>query len=110
VTPSPSSPVHYVRRGLLKVDDATVLAAVDSLDLRGNAKISAVVGMPLRSLQQRRDVTAFAIGAPVAAVKSLLELLAMEPLEKVVTHSVITPTRPRMSNSPPPLTNSSPTA
>lgn len=85
MTPSPSSPVHYVRRGLLKISDATVLEAVDSLDLRGNAKISAVVGMPLRSLQQRRDVTAFAIGAPIAAVKGLLELLAMEPLEKVVT-------------------------
>jgi hypothetical protein len=73
-----------VRRALLKIDDATVLAAADSLDLRGNAKISAVVGMPLRSLQQRRDVTAFAIGAPIAAVKGLLELLAMEPLEKVI--------------------------
>lgn len=84
MTPSPSSPVHYVRCGLLKINDVTVLKAADSLDLRGNAKISAVVGMPLRSLQQRRDVTAFAIGAPIAAVKGLLELLAMEPLEKVV--------------------------
>jgi hypothetical protein len=84
VTPSPSSPAHYVRRGLLRIDDNTVLAAVDTLDLRGNAKISAVVGMPLRSLQQRRDVTAFAIGAPIAAVKGLVELLAMEPLEKVI--------------------------
>jgi hypothetical protein len=83
---SPStSAAHYVRRGLLKIDDATVLAAVDSLDLRGNAKISAVVGMPLRSLQQRRDVTAFAVSAPIAAAKGLLELLAMEPLEKVIT-------------------------
>src|ERR1017187_422660 len=84
MSPSTSSPAHYVRRGLLKIDDNTVLAAVDSLDLRGNAKISAVVGMPLRSLQQRRDVTAFAIGAPIAAAKGLLELLAMEPLEKVI--------------------------
>jgi hypothetical protein len=75
---------QYVRRGLLKIDDASVLEAVDSLDLRGNAKISAVVGMPLRSLQQRRDVTAFAIGAPIAAAKGLLELLAMEPLEKII--------------------------
>ena len=84
MTSATSSPAHYVRRALLKIDDNTVLAAVDSLDLRGNAKISAVVGMPLRSLQQRRDVTAFAIGAPIAAVKGLLELLAMEPLEKVI--------------------------
>ena len=84
MSPSTSSPAHYVRRGLLRINDDTVLAAVDSLDLRGNAKISAVVGMPLRSLQQRRDVTAFAIGAPIAAAKGLLELLALEPLEKVV--------------------------
>lgn len=79
-----TSPAHYVRRGLLKIDDDVVLSAVDSLDLRGNAKISAVIGMPLRSLQQRRDVTAFAISAPIAAAKGLLELLAASPLEKVV--------------------------
>ncbi len=84
MTSATPSPAHYVRRALLKIDDNTVLAAVDTLDLRGNAKISAVVGMPLRSLQQRRDVTAFAIGAPIAAAKGLLELLAMEPLEKVI--------------------------
>jgi hypothetical protein len=82
---SSTSAAHYVRRGLLKIDDATVLKAVDSLDLRGNAKISAVVGMPLRSLQQRRDVSAFAVNAPIAAAKGLLELLAMDPLEKVIT-------------------------
>jgi hypothetical protein len=81
---TPSSPAQYVRRGLLKISDATVLEAVDALDLRANARISAVVGMPLRSLQQRRDVTTFAGTAPIAAVKGLLELLAMEPLEKVI--------------------------
>jgi hypothetical protein len=85
MTTSSTSAAHYVRRGLLKIDDATVLEAVDSLDLRGNAKISAVVGMPLRSLQQRRDVSAFAVNAPIAAAKGLLELLAMDPLEKVIT-------------------------
>ena len=84
MTSATSSPAHFVRRALLKIDDHTILAAVDTLDLRGNAKISAVAGMPLRSLQQRRDVTAFAIGAPIAAVKGLLELLAMEPLENVI--------------------------
>jgi hypothetical protein len=81
---TPSSPAQYVRRGLLKISDATVLEAVDALDLRANARISAVVGMPLRSLQQRRDVTSFATSAPIAAVKALLELLAMDPLEKVI--------------------------
>lgn len=79
-----SSPAQCVRRGLLKISDAAVLEAVDSLDLRANARISAVVGMPLRSLQQRRDVTAFASSAPIAAVKGLLELLAMAPLEHVI--------------------------
>lgn len=82
-TPTTSA-AHYVRRGLLKISDVKVLEAVDSLDLRGNAKISAVVGMPLRSLQQRRDVAAFAVNAPIAAAKGLLELLAMDPLEKVI--------------------------
>jgi hypothetical protein len=79
-----TSPAHYVRRGLLKIDDRAVLDVVDSLDLRGSAKISAVIGMPLRSLQQRRDVEAFAVNAPIAAAKGLLELLAAEPLEKVI--------------------------
>ncbi len=81
---SSSSPAEYVRRGLLKINDATVLAAVDTLNLRGSGKISAVVGMPLRSLQQRRDVASFAVSAPLAAVKALLELLAMSPLEQVI--------------------------
>jgi hypothetical protein len=62
----------------------TVLSAVDSLDLRGQGKISAVVGIPLRNLQQRRDVRMFATSAPVAALRGLLELLAMDPLDKVV--------------------------
>jgi hypothetical protein len=57
---------------------------VDGLDLRGHAKISAVVGIPLRTLQQRRDVAAFGATAPIAAVHALLELLAMGPLEKVI--------------------------
>jgi len=72
------------RRTLLKISDSTILSSVDGLDLRGHAKISAVVGIPLRNLQQRRDVTTFATTAPIAAVTALLELLAMAPLEKVI--------------------------
>lgn len=72
------------RRALLKISESTILTTVDGLDLRGHAKISAVVGIPLRNLQQRRDVTAFAVSAPIAAVSALLELLAMAPLEKVI--------------------------
>jgi hypothetical protein len=72
------------RRALLKISEATVLTTVDGLDLRGHAKISAVVGIPLRNLQQRHDVSTFAATAPIAAVTALLELLAMAPLEKVI--------------------------
>lgn len=73
-----------VRAALLKIDPATTLSAVDTLDLRAHSKVSAVIGVPLRQLQQRRDVASFAANAPIAAVKALLELLAAEPLEKVI--------------------------
>jgi hypothetical protein len=76
--------VETARRALIKISETKVLEAVDGLDLRGHAKISAVVGIPLRNLQQRRDVAAFATSAPMAAVTALLELLAMAPLEKVI--------------------------
>jgi len=72
------------RRAILKISESTILTMVDGLDLRGNAKVSAVVGIPLRNLQQRRDVTTFAVSAPIAAVGALLELLALTPLEKVI--------------------------
>jgi hypothetical protein len=72
------------RRAMLKISESTILSTVDSLDLRGSAKVSAVVGIPLRTLQQRRDVVTFAASAPIAAVSALLELLAMSPLEKVI--------------------------
>jgi hypothetical protein len=73
-----------VRAALLKIDSDVSLAAVDTLDLRAHAKVSAVIGVPLRQLQQRRDVTAFAASAPVAAAKAMLELLAGAPLERVI--------------------------
>lgn len=72
------------RRALLKISESTILSSVDGLDLRGHAKITPVVGIPLRNLQQRRDVLTFASAAPIAAVLALLELLAMAPLEKVI--------------------------
>lgn len=78
-----SSANDMVRRGLLKISDATVLATVDSLNLKGT-RLQAVVGIPLRTLQQRRDVETFATTAPIAAVMGLLELLALAPLERVV--------------------------
>jgi hypothetical protein len=85
MAPTTGNAAETSRRGLLKIDESTILTAVDGLDLRGHAKISAVVGIPLRNLQQRRDVATFAATAPIAAVTALLEMLAMAPLEKVIT-------------------------
>jgi hypothetical protein len=84
MSPITGNAAEISRRALLKISESTILTTVDGLDLRGHAKISAVVGIPLRNLQQRRDVTTFAATAPIAAVAALLELLAMAPLEKVI--------------------------
>lgn len=84
MTDASSSANAIVRAAFLKISPETVLGAVDALDLRAHSKVSAVVGVPLRQLQQRRDVEVFATTAPLAAVKGLLELLAMSPLEKVI--------------------------
>ena len=81
-----SSANAIVRRAFMKIDPATTLRAVDTLDLRARAKVSAVVGVPLRQLQQRRDVGLFAITAPMAALKSLLDVLAISPLERIVEY------------------------
>jgi hypothetical protein len=84
VTPTLGDAAEISRRALLKISESTILTTVDGLDLRGHAKISAVVGIPLRNLQQRHDVATFAATAPIAAVTALLEVLAMSPLEKVI--------------------------
>jgi hypothetical protein len=84
VTDATSNASIVVRAALLKINPASVLGVVDSLDLRANAKVSAVVGVPLRQLQQRRDVEAFVTSAPMAAARALLEVIAMAPLEKVI--------------------------
>jgi hypothetical protein len=84
VTDPASNAPTVVRAALLKFDPEYVLSVVDSLDLRANAKVSAVVGVPLRQLQQRRDVEAFVASAPTPAARALLEVIAMAPLEKVI--------------------------
>jgi hypothetical protein len=84
MSPITGNAAELARRGLLKISEATILSTVDGLDLRGHAKISAVVGIPLRNLQQRHDVATFAASAPIAAVTALLELLALSTLEKVI--------------------------
>ncbi len=84
MTDSSSSANTVARAAILKIDPRTTLSAVDTLDLRAHSKVSAVIGVPLRQLQQKRDVASFASAAPVAAVKALLELLAAAPLERVI--------------------------
>lgn len=84
VTDATSNPSIIVRAALLKINPEQVLTVVDALDLRANAKVSAVVGVPLRQLQQRRDVEAFVTSAPIAATRALLEVIAMAPLEKII--------------------------
>lgn len=79
-----ASPLDVARRAFLRFSPAHVLAIVDELDLRAHTKVTAVIGVPLKRLQQSRDVAAFAVGAPAAAIKALLELVSSEPLEKVV--------------------------
>jgi len=79
-----NSSAEYVRRGLIKISASNVLGVIDNLDLRPTGKINPVIGVPLRNLQQKRDVQAFAASAPIAAVKAVLELLALEPMEQIV--------------------------
>ena len=78
-----ASPHDVLRRTLATLDPDMVMRVVDGINLRG-AKLSAVIAVPLRGLQRSRDVRAFAAGAPLGAVSALVELLAMEALEKVV--------------------------
>jgi hypothetical protein len=79
-----SNASDVMRRALLHIDDAVILGALDQVNFKSSTKVSAVVGMPLRSLQQKRDVASFAASAPIAAVRAVLELVALGPLEKVV--------------------------
>jgi len=72
-----------MRRAIAKLDPDALMQVVDALQLQG-AKISAVVAVPLRSLQKKRDVVAFAASAPIDAVSGLLELVSMDPLEKII--------------------------
>ncbi len=73
-----------LRRGLANLDPDAVMEVVATLDLRSTTKMSPAVGMPLRELQQRRDPGAFAAGAPLAAVRALLEVLVTANLERIV--------------------------
>lgn len=84
MTESSRATSTLVRAALLKVDPAAALRALDAIDLGTRAKVSPVIGVPLRQLRQRRDVANFAATAPLAAVRALIEVLAVAPLERVV--------------------------
>ena len=81
---SARTPADALRRGLARLDDKVVLEVVASLDLRPSTKISPAVGMPLRGLQQRRDVASFVASAPLVAVRALLELLVARSLDRII--------------------------
>lgn len=83
MSPLTASANDVMRRAIAKLDADAVMHVVDALQLQGS-KLSAVIAVPLRTLQKKRDVAAFAAGAPIDAVSGLLELLSMEPLEKVI--------------------------
>lgn len=83
MSPLTASANDVMRRAIAKLDADAVMHVVDALQLSGS-KLSAVIAVPLRTLQKKRDVAAFAAGAPIDAVSGLLELLSMEPLEKVI--------------------------
>ena len=79
----PTGPT-LARRALASLAPSWVLETVDALDLRPSGKLTPVVAMPLRDLQRGRDIAAFAARAPWVAVRGLVELLTMAPLEAVV--------------------------
>jgi len=78
-----ASPHDLMRRALVAMDESFVLEVVDSMQLAG-VKLPAVVAVPLKSLQKKHDLQAFAAGAPIDAVTGLLELLSMDALEKII--------------------------
>ena len=78
------SPHELMRRAIAAMDEDAIFDVIDDLNLNG-AKWPAVVAIPLKSLQKKHDLISFASGAPIDAVSSLLEFLAMEPLEQVVS-------------------------
>ncbi|HUY16422.1 MAG TPA: hypothetical protein VNE22_00380 [Acidimicrobiales bacterium] len=80
-----ASALDVARRALLGLPSEAVLEVVDQLDLRAHTKITAVIGVPLKRLQQSRDVSVFALSAPAAAIKALLEFVSNAALERVVT-------------------------
>ncbi len=76
--------IELIRRSFIKFGPEVVLDVVDQLDLRSSSQLKAVVGIPLRNLQQKRDTINFATTAPVPALTGMLEVMAHETLDRVV--------------------------
>ena len=76
--------IELIRRSFIKFGSEVVLDVVDQLDLRSSSQLKAVVGIPLRNLQQKRDTINFATTAPVPALTGMLEVMAHETLDRVV--------------------------
>jgi len=76
--------IELIRRCFIKFGPEVVLDVVDQLDLRSSSQLKAVVGIPLRTLQQKRDTVNFATTAPVPALMGMLEVMAHETLDRVV--------------------------
>jgi hypothetical protein len=75
---------ELIRRCFIKFGPEAVLDVVDQLDLRSGSQLKAVVGIPLRTLQQKRDTVSFATTAPLPALQGMLEVMAHETLDRVV--------------------------
>jgi hypothetical protein len=79
-----NSEIELIRRSFIKFGPDVVLDVVDQLDLRSSSQLKAVVGIPLRTLQQKRDTVNFATTAPLPALMGLLEVMSHETLDRVV--------------------------
>lgn len=79
-----SDALTVVRRATYGLEPSETLHVADDLDLRPSARVPVVVGVPLTRLRRDRDVQAFALGAPLAAITALLGAVASSALERVV--------------------------
>ena len=80
---SDSTVNDVLRRILVTSDPELILSTVDQMDFRAQ-RVSPAVALPMRKLQEQRDVVAFAASAPVPALEAMIQVMALETLEHVV--------------------------
>jgi hypothetical protein len=73
-----------VRRGLAKVDAATVLGSLEELDLSRRGGPEVVVVAALSGLERTGDVIGFATTAPAPAVRFLGQHISQRALERAI--------------------------